>query len=223
MRTMVQDLRYAIRSLVKQPGFTVVALVTLALGIGANTAIFGIVNAVLLRPLPYREPRASSCCGATGPTGTGRGCRSPSWSTTRTRRRRSKTWPRSVFVVQPDGRRRAAARARRGRAGRPLRGARRRPLVGRVFTADEDQPGHEHVVMLGEGLWRSQFGGDPSIVGRTIQLDGAPYTVVGVLPASAKLPLDYASRATTDLWVPLALGAPTRTSAATTASSRSGA
>ena len=70
--------------------------------------------------------------------------------------------------------------------------------------------------MLTEGLWRSQFGSDPSIVGRTIQLDAAPYTVVGVLPAALRLPLDYASRTFTQVWVPLALGPPIRRSAATT-------
>src|SRR5262249_50996501 len=81
-----------------------------------------------------------------------------------------------------------------------------RPIVGRVFTADEDTPGYEHVVMLTEGLWRSQFGSDRSIVGRTIQLDATPYTVVGVLPAALRLPLDYASRTMTQVWVPIALG-----------------
>src|SRR5260370_22905882 len=81
-----------------------------------------------------------------------------------------------------------------------------RPIGGRVFTAEEDEPGHEHVVMLAEGLWRSQFGGDPAIVGRLIRLDGTNYTVVGVLPAALRLPLDYASRTLTQIWVPLALG-----------------
>ncbi len=80
------------------------------------------------------------------------------------------------------------------------------PIAGRVFTPEEDQPGHEHVVMLTEGLWRTQFGSDPAIVGRTIQLDAVSYTVVGVLPAALRLPLDYASRAFTQVWVPLALG-----------------
>src|SRR6185503_7814786 len=81
-----------------------------------------------------------------------------------------------------------------------------KPILGRVFTADEDQPGRERVVLLTEGLWRSRFGAEPSIVGRTIDLDAAAYTVVGVLPASLRLPLDYANRAFTQIWVPLALG-----------------
>ena len=80
------------------------------------------------------------------------------------------------------------------------------PIAGRVFTADEDRPGHERVVLLTEGLWRSQFGSDPSILGRTIDLDATPYAVVGVLPAALRLPLDYGSRTFTQIWVPLALG-----------------
>jgi putative ABC transport system permease protein len=207
--TLLQDLRFAVRTLIKQPGFTLVALLTLALGIGANTAIFGIVNAVLLRPLPYQEPERVVLLWS-------------HWTNW------AKTW-----VSEPElGDYRSQARSLEHVAGfsstsfnltgsgEPVRvraaqiqaeafaalGA--QPIVGRVFTADEDRPGHEQVVMLTEGLWRSQFGSDPSIVGRTIQLDGAAYTVVGVLPAALRLPLDYASRTFTQIWVPLALDAP---------------
>ena len=207
MPTLPQDLRYAIRVLLKQRGFTVVALLTLALGIGANSAIFGIVNAVLLRPLPYQEPDRVVLLWS-------------HWTNW------SKTWVSQGELVDYQEQARSLEHVAAFSAtsfnltggGDPLRvraaqvqpevfaalGA--QPLAGRLFTADEDRPGHEHVVMLTEGLWRSQFGSDPSIIGRAIQLDAEPYTVVGVLPASLRLPLDYASRTFTQVWVPLALG-----------------
>jgi putative ABC transport system permease protein len=207
LSTFLHDLRFAIRGLAKQRAFTLVALLTLALGIGANSAIFGIVNAVLLRPLPYQDPDRVVLLWS-------------HWTNW------SKTWVSQGELVdyqeQAGSLEHVAAFSSTSfnltGGGDPLRvlaaqvqpdifaalGA--RPIAGRLFTADEDRPGHEHVVMLTEGLWRSQFGSDPSIVGRSIQLDAAPYTVVGVLPAELRLPLDYASRTFTQLWVPLALG-----------------
>ena len=207
MSTLLQDLRFAVRGLVKQRGFTFVALLTLALGIGANSTIFGIVNAVLLRPLPYQEPDRVVLMWNHW----------INWS---------KTWVSQGELVDYQQQARSLehvaafdnASFNLTGGGDPLRvraaqvqpdifaalGA--RPIAGRLFTAAEDQPGHEHVVMLTEGLWRSQFGSDPSIVGRSIQLDAQPYTVVGVLPAELRLPLDYASRALTQIWMPLALG-----------------
>lgn len=207
MITLIQDLRYALRSLVKQPGFTLVALLTLALGIGANTAIFGIVNAVLLRPLPYHEPDRVVMLWSHW----------INWT---------KTWVSQPELVDYQQQARSIEHVAAFSStsfnltggGEPLRvraaqvqpeifaalGA--QPLAGRVFTAEEDQPGHERVAILTEGLWRTQFGSDPGIVGRTIQLDAAGYTVVGVLPAALRLPLDYASRTFTQVWVPLALG-----------------
>ena len=207
MSTLLQDLRYAIRTLTREPGFTLVALVTLALGIGANTAIFGIVNAVLLRPLPYHEPDRVVLLWS-------------HWTNW------SKTWvsgPELADYQQAQSLEHVGGFSSTsfnltGPGGDPLRvlaaqvqapvfealGA--RPILGRLFTADEDQPGRGRVVLLTEGLWRTRFGSDASIVGRTIDLDGAAYTVLGVLPASLRLPLDYASRAFTQIWVPLALG-----------------
>ena len=209
MSTLLQDLRYAIRTLAKQPAFTLVALVTLALGIGANTAIFGIVNAVLLRPLPYHEPGRVVLLWS-------------HWTNW------TKTWVSEPELADYQQQARSLEHVAAfsstsfnltgGPGSEPVRvlaaqvqsgmfaalGA--APIAGRVFTADEDRPGHERVVLLAEGLWRSQFGSDPSMVGRTIDLDATPYTVVGVLPAALRLPLDYASRTFTQIWVPLALG-----------------
>ncbi|HJZ71981.1 MAG TPA: ABC transporter permease [Vicinamibacterales bacterium] len=205
--TLIQDVRYALRTLTKQPGFALVALLTLALGIGANTAIFGIVNAVVLRPLPYDQPDRVVLLWSHW----------INWT---------KTWVSQAEVADYQQHLRSLEHVSAffntsfnlTGAGEPLRvlaaqvqpeifaalGA--RPLVGRVFTSEEDEPGREHVVILTEGLWRSQFGSDPAIVGRTIQLDAAPYTVVGVLPAALRLPLDYACRTAPQVWVPIALG-----------------
>jgi predicted permease len=205
--TFLQDLRFALRGLAKQRGFTLVALLTLALGIGANTAIFGIVNAVLLRPLPYQDPDRVVLLWSHW----------INWS---------KTWVSQGELVDYQEQSRSLEHVAAFSTtsfnltggGDPLRvraaqvqpaifaalGA--QPIAGRVFSAAEDAPGHEHVVLLTEGLWRTQFGSDPSIVGRAIQLDAEPYTVVGVLPAALRLPLDYASRTFTQIWVPLALG-----------------
>lgn len=205
MSTLLQDLRFSLRGLMKQRGFTLVALLTLALGIGANSAIFGIVNAVLLRPLAYQEPDRVV----------------PVWSHWTNW---SKTWVSQGELVDYQEQARSLehvaafspASFNLTGGGDPLRvramhvqpemfaalGA--QPIAGRVFTPEEDLPGHEHVVVLMKGLWRSQFGSDPSIIGRAIQLDGD--TVVGVLPAALRLPLDFASRTVTQIRVPLALG-----------------
>ena len=206
MSTFLQDLRFTVRTLPKEPGFACIVVLTLALGIGANTAIFGIVNAVLLRPLPYRTRTASCCCGAIGPTGPKRGSRRRSWPTISSTRSLEHVAAFSATSFNLA----AAGEPLRVRAAQvqasifPALGV--QPIAGRVFTAEEDAPGHEHVVLLAEGLWRSRFAADPAIIGRTIALDGTPYTVLGVLPAALRLPLDYASRAVTQLWVPLALG-----------------
>jgi putative ABC transport system permease protein len=207
--TFLSDLRYALRTLTKQPGFTLVAIVTLALGIGANTAIFGIVNAVLLRPLPYHEPDRVVVLWSHW----------INWSKTWVSQPELDDYQHQARSLDHVGAFQYASFNLTG-AGEPLRvraaqvqpdvftalGA--EPIAGRLFTAEEDRPGHEHVVVIGEGLWREQFGSDRSIVGRTIRLDDTPYTVLGVLPAAIRLPIDYASRAYAQLWVPLALGPP---------------
>ena len=208
MPTLVQDLRYAIRTLAREPGFTLVALVTLALGIGANTAIFSIVNAVLLRPLPYHEPERVVLLWSHW----------TNWTKTWVSEPELADYEQARSLEYVAGFSSTSFNLTGGPGSEPLRvlaaqvqapmfdalGA--KPLIGRVFSADEDRPGRERVVLLTEGLWRSRFGSDPSVVGRTIDLDAVAYTVVGVLPASLRLPLDYATRTLTQIWVPLALG-----------------
>jgi putative ABC transport system permease protein len=205
--TLLQDLRFAARTLAKQPAFTAVALLTLALGIGANTAIFSIVDAVLLRPLPYHEPDRVVVMWSHWTNWTKTWLSEPELADYRTQARSLEhvaAFDSRPFNLTGAG---EPVRVRAAQVQASMFAALGvQPIAGRAFTPDEDRPGQEHVVMLTEGLWRSQFGSDASIVGRAIQLDGAPYRVVGILPADLQLPLDYGKRAPTHLWIPLALG-----------------
>jgi putative ABC transport system permease protein len=203
---LFQDVRYAIRMLIAQRTFTIVAILTLALGIGANTAIFGIVNAVLLRPLPYGDPARVVMLWSHW----------INWDKTWVSQGELEDYQRAHSLQHVGAFQYAAFNLTGG--GEPLRiraatvqpevfaALDARPIVGRLFTADEDRPGHEHVALLAEALWRSQFGGDRAIVGRSVLLDATPYTILGVLPASLRLPIDFATRQATALWIPLALG-----------------
>ncbi len=194
-----QDLLYALRRLVKAPGFTIVAVVTLALGIGANTAIFSVVNGVLLKPLPY--PESERLVGVYHTTEGHRAVMSG---------------PNFIDVVRGATTFENAAAISTGRViltgeGEPIRipiaevsaalfnVLRVRPVLGRTFNADENTPGRTNVVVLSYGLWQQRFGGDPSVIGRRIQLDGVSREVIGVMPQGfshpaerqAWLPLEY--------------------------------
>ena len=201
LETLWQDLRYAMRMLARNRGFTAVAVVTLALGIGATTAIFTVVNAVLLRPLPYPHPEqlvyVEEILKGYGPAPFAGNREFVAW------RGQSRTlspvgaymycWFNLTGVGEPEhvisGMATASFFSTLGV----------RPIVGRFFLTDEDRPGGSPVVILSEALWRRRYGGDPSIVGKGITLDGKVYTVVGVLPANLGIPESaYA------LWVPIA-------------------
>jgi putative ABC transport system permease protein len=197
-----QDLRYGARMLLKQPGFTLVAVLTLALGIGANTAIFSVVNAVLLRPLPYPEPdqlvqllradrsgKPSTVIGSTAFVGV---------------KAQSQSLARVAAYAGGDMTLTGAGSAERVEAGAvtadffPLLGV--QPALGRNFTQEEDTPNGPKAAILGHGLWQSRFGGDADVLGRTITLNEQSYTVVGILPARFQYPEPF------QLWIPLALG-----------------
>jgi predicted permease len=206
---LLQDLERAVRGLLKQPGFTAVALLTLALGIGANTAIFGIVDAVLLRPLPYAEPDRVVMLWSHWINWKKTWLSEPEIADYRAQARSLENI--AAFTYTPFNLN-GAGDALRVRAASvqasifPALGA--KPILGRVFSAEEDTPGRNGVAVLAEGLWRSAFGADPAVVGRTIQLDGISREVIGVLPGSLRLPTDYGTRAAIDLWEPLALDTP---------------
>src|SRR5574341_576534 len=182
---MFPDLRYALRMLAKTPGFTAVAVLTMALGIGANTAIFSVVNAVLLRPLAFHEPeRLVAISNQFLNLGLPRAsCSVADYIDYR----KLKHIFEEVAAVngasfnltgvdRPE--RLAGAEVTAGFF--PLLGV--KPILGRVFTYDEDQPGRNQVAVLGEGLWKRRFGGDPNVIGRPVRLNDQTYTVVGVIP-----------------------------------------
>src|ERR1700739_2714026 len=193
MQTLVDDMRYAVRQLRKSAGFTITAVLTLALGIGATTAIFTLVYDVLLKPLPYSHPEQLVVMEEQVaefkdiyPTLPMNANHLVFWQ------RHSRTL-QAMAVMEKDS-------LPLGSGGHPLLiGVLNAtpgifpvldaaPQLGRAFTAQEAQPGHEHVVVLMDSLWRHQFHADPGILGRTISINGFPCTVIGVIPPSFHLP-----------------------------------
>ncbi|HJZ64129.1 MAG TPA: ABC transporter permease [Candidatus Acidoferrum sp.] len=184
MRTFLQDLRYGARMLRKQPGFTFIAMLTLALGIGANTAIFSVINAVLLRPLPYAEADRLVLVGHSWGGGSPRIISSLNYLDCRDQNRVFE----STALVYWWG----ANLTGRGRPER-LTGLqvsagffatlKTQPFLGRAFAPEEDQPGHDQVVLLSYDLWQRRFGGDPNIIGQHVTLDDKSYAIIGVTPA----------------------------------------
>jgi len=203
METLLQDLRYTVRMLLKKPAFTAIVVLALAIGIGANTAIFSVVNAILLRPLPYKNFDRISMIWMDNPKlGV-----AEDWH----------SYPNYMdYKQQNQVYEDMAAFNNRSfnltGVGDPLRilGAWNtaslfsvlgvEPSIGRVFTEEEEEPGKDLVVVLSNSLWRGRFGGDPNIIGQTISMNGANRTVIGVMPASFSFP-----DKTTEVWVPLAI------------------
>ncbi len=185
MNTLLQDIRYALRMLAKSPGFMAIAILTLALGIGANTALFSVVNGVLLNPLPYPAPERLMAL----------------YSRTTQFSRSSISYP-NFLDWQRDTRTFSQLAAYRSDnfsltgAGEPERVRTEmvsaeffpvlgvQPLIGRTFTAQDDHAGAAPVVLLSEGLWRRKFGASPKMLGQSISLNATAYTVVGIIPAS---------------------------------------
>jgi predicted permease len=207
MLTLAADLRYATRVLLRTPSFALAVIGVLALGIGANTAIFSIVNAVLLRPLPFETPDRLVRLFHVPPQDAFPGM--PTFAVSPAnfydwKQRALSFEDMAIYRFRPfvltdgsGGREVVAAAVGAGF----FEVVRARPALGRVFLPEEDAPGRNRVVVLSDGFWKRQFGGAPDVVGRTLRLDGDPYTVVGVMPAE----LSVAAWAATarDLWVPL--------------------
>jgi putative ABC transport system permease protein len=204
MKTLWQDLKYGARTLLRNPGFTAVAVLTLGLGIGANTAIFTVVNSVLLRPLPYREPGRLVIL----------------WETTQELPQILVSYPNFLdwrgrvrsfddaaiyngyhqFTVTGKD---AAERVRGGLASANLfdvLGV--RPAIGRGFLPDDDKVGAPPVALLSDAYWKRTFGADPGVLGQTITLDGTSHTIVGVLPPRVRL-------TQSEIWIPIGLFANT--------------
>lgn len=203
MLALFSDLRYAVRQLGKTPGLALLAILTLALGVGANTAIFTVIQSVLLRPLPYAQADRLLYVGPGGEKG---GFGSTSWLDYRDVRDQSKLLAQ-VAGYSEDG---AVLEAKDGSisVAAPrvtpnlfsMLGA--KPLVGRTFTEAEGEAGGPAVVVLSEGLWRNAFHADPNIMGTTVKVSGQFRTVVGVMPSSFGFPESMGSDMRKGLWIP---------------------
>src|SRR5438445_9207401 len=194
----MNDLKYAFRQLLKNPGFTAVAVLTLALGIGANTAIFSVVNAVLLRPLPYPESERLVWLSERGPNFPTMSISYPNFSDWRAQQTVFDhigvyNWGSYNLTGKGEPYRLTGIRI----SADALAALRAKPSLGRLFDNADDQPGAPGLVLLSHGLWQSRFGADAGMVNHPITLDGRPYIVVGVMPAGFAFP----SR--TDLWLPV--------------------
>ncbi len=194
METFFKDLRYAIRQLSKAPGFTLTVVLTLALGIGATTAIFTLDYDVMLKPLPYRNPEQIVMLQEQVaefrdiyPTLPVNANHYAMWQQN-ARTIAAMSVMRQQAMPLGVGDHPVQVQVVSATAGLfPVLDA--TPALGRPFTADEAQPGHDHVVVLMNDLWRTQFQSDPAVLGKTVRLNGFPYTVVGVMPASFHLPV----------------------------------
>jgi putative ABC transport system permease protein len=204
MGRLWQDIRYGARMLLKQPSFTVVAVMTLALGIGANSAIFSVVNAVLLRPLALSEPDQLVNLYETLPQGGGAlgSVSTPNlfdWREQNDVLTGIAAFTHADFSLQgTDSPQRIVGASVSANFFNLLGVA---PLMGRGFVEGEDQPGNNHVVVITEQLWRRNFGADPQIVGKDIALNGENFTVVGVMSSGFRFPSRRIGAA--DAWVPL--------------------
>jgi putative ABC transport system permease protein len=204
MESWMQDLRYGARMLLRSPGFAAVAILTLALGIGANTAIFSVIEAVLLRPLAYQNPDRLVLINHDYP---------------KLNLKASVSAPGYAHYRDHAGSFSSVAaltgwNANLTGAGEPERiqantvtanffatlGV--QPARGRLFQADEDQPGRNHVVVLSDGLWHRRFGGDPSLLNQTITLNGEAYTILGIMPPGFEFGRELGRQV--DLWAPIA-------------------
>lgn len=195
-----QDFRFGLRSLLKRPGFTAIALLALALGIGANTAIFSLVNAVILQPLPYRDPdrlisvygtRNRSTQGSVGPT---------DFLDYRSQNKTFEQFAASGSMMLPMNLTGSGEPERLNASiitGNYFDTFGVRPALGRGFSLENEKTGQDHVTVLSHAFWQTRFGGDPNIVNKTINLDGKAYEVLGVMPAEVVLPQPA------QLWVPI--------------------
>jgi putative ABC transport system permease protein len=208
---MLHDLQFAFRQLLKSPGFSLVAILTLALAIGANTAIFSAIDAVLLHPLPYPDPNQLVIVQETLPRYSLHGI-APTAPDYAEFRRQATCFSQiaavtdAVATLTGDGQPEDVPALRVTASAFPMLGV--VPVVGGLFTSDDDQPGRDHVAILSEGLWTRRYGRDPSIVGKNIQINLESYRVAGVIRPI----LDY--RVAANIWMPLAF-APSETAPGT--------
>lgn len=204
LEPLARDLRYAVRMLRKTPSFTLIALVTLAIGIGVNTAVFTVVNTLLLKPLPYPDPARLATVSVLFKSSRGANENTAVDGNTFLAVRDNATtvdaavsaggFGGGVNLVTRD----AAANVQQGRVSAgyfAVLGV--RPFIGREFTGEEDRIGGPAVAVLSHGLWTRVFAANPGILGQSIQLKGEPYTVVGVMPEG------FTTGSRADVWTPV--------------------
>jgi putative ABC transport system permease protein len=208
IQDFAQDLRFGLRMLRKSPGFTSVAVITLAVGIGANTAVFSAIDAILLQPLPYVHPEQLMLVSESVPAmggGDDNGVAAGEYLDYRDRNHcfaKTAAYQNDGFNLTGAG---APLRVNASRATTSLfslLGV--RPTLGRTFTDEESQPGGDNVVVISYGLWQRQYGGDFRVIGQSIKLDERPYSIIGVMPESFRFPSDSTpANERVELWVPL--------------------
>ncbi|HZS47218.1 MAG TPA: ABC transporter permease, partial [Blastocatellia bacterium] len=205
MDTLLRDLKYGFRVLLKSPAFTAIAVLSLALGIGANTSIFSIVNAVILRPLPYKEPERLMAVFRQVKQRNGDLQRVSYWSYPKFEALRDQNdvfdqvaaYAQYAYVITGTDKPERVITEFVSASYFPMLGI--NPVVGRTFVADEDStPGAHPVVLLGYGLWQRHFGADPGVIGKTITLEKTTLTVIGILPESFK-----GQSGVVDVWAPM--------------------
>ncbi|MFL6227276.1 MAG: ABC transporter permease [Pyrinomonadaceae bacterium] len=200
MGNVWQDVRYGLRALRKSPGFTLVALLALGLGIGANTAIFSVINAVLLRPLPYQNPDRIVTIEKADPEKGVPGITSVQYLAWREQNKAFEqlgAFSNDNINLTGGGEPERVSCALVSANFFPLFGV--RPAQGRAFLPEEDAPGRDREVVISHSFWLRRYGGDPSLVGKSVTLNDASYTVVGIMPEGFCYPAGY------DIWMPLAL------------------
>jgi len=203
METLAQDLRYGVRMLLQKPAFTFVVVLALAVGIGANSAIFSVVNAVLLRPLPYADPeRLVMIWMDNSRINVAEDWHSfPNYTDYRDHNEVLESiaaFNNRSFNITGSGEPERVQGAWMTGGLLPLLGV--NPALGRGFSSEEEQPGKDQVVIIGHGLWQRRFGGDPNILDQPIMLNGSPRTVIGVMPPGFAFPAKDS-----EMWVPIAL------------------
>jgi putative ABC transport system permease protein len=199
VETLFADLRYAVRNLRASPGFTAIAIVTLALGIGANTAIFSLVDAVLLKPLPYPQPEKIVTVSEKNPFGIRNTISTLNFLDWKEQNRCFQflsAIAKDTVTLTDSGRPQQLNVERVSPSYFKAFGV--GATLGRTFASDEDKAGKDQVVVISDGIWRSRFGGDPKVVGRDITLDSKSYKIIGVLPAGTF------DRTWAVMWLPLA-------------------
>jgi putative ABC transport system permease protein len=214
METLLKDIGYGIRSLLKHPGFTAIAVITLALGIGANTAMFSVINAVLLRPLPYRDPSRLVTIWEQSPERDMYQlpvslANMRDWIGQNQSFEQISAYTFTNLNLTGTGEPARLGTVRATANLFPLVGA--VPVIGRSFLPEEDKEGANHVVILGHAIWQSRFGSDPGIVGKSLTLNNQTYTVVGVMASNSQFPVGFGYMGKVlndpiDLYVPIAAG-----------------